>query len=466
MSSSSSSSSSSNGSGSGSGNGNGSGGGNYGGRRGGEYEGPSRSRPRAINEVWPEPFLEALAAQVALDASRLVGRLVAAQALANVFQVCTTWRAVSRSDPLWHRLTRGIWGRTNLLHDTWREEYIYRHQTAQNFRSGRAVHFALHFDPADVDDPTNPDSLICRCLALSDRYLACGFADGAVRLFDLTTRLHARTFRPQHHDRLGRFSRAVSGIIITAARLVFATLDGDIHVAAVNNNANPRRARLGEVLSDGALVDFTGRGRWWVGLYAGLPGRAFRVWDGITEEPLFEGGSLTDPEAVMGWHTLTELTEFVGRVRVTSQESVVACTSSRLVVFDLRNLGVILREEDFTNRRGILVGSFDVCNEAYVIADGRGNASVRRADTSEEVCGFTVRPPRGVLGCMNGGYVLTCAGGVIRVWQIEQPGRQEYLYSFGERLGEVNALVADERHVAAASGDTNIHLWDFGAQLE
>ena len=81
--SSSSSSSSSNGNGSG----NGSGGGNYGGRRGGEYEGPSRSRPRAINEVWPEPFLEALAAEVAIDASRLFGRLVAAQALANVFQV-------------------------------------------------------------------------------------------------------------------------------------------------------------------------------------------------------------------------------------------------------------------------------------------------------------------------------------------------------------------------------------------
>ncbi|XP_011010465.1 PREDICTED: transcriptional regulator STERILE APETALA [Populus euphratica] len=447
-----------------SGNGNGSGGGNYGARRAGEYEGPSRSRPRAINEVWPEPFLEALAAQVAIDASRLVGRLVAAQALANVFQVCSTWRAVSRSDPLWHRLTRDIWGRTNLLHDTWREEYIYRHQTAQNFLSGRAVHFALHFDPADVDDPNDPDALICRCLALSDRYLACGFADGAVRLFDLTTRLHARTFRPEHHDRLGRFSRAVSGIVITATRLVFATLDGDIHVAVLNSNANLRRARLGQVLNDGALVDFTGRGRWWVGLYAGLPGQAFRVWDGNTEESLFEGGSLTDPEAVMAWHTLTEVTEFVGRVRITSQESVVACTSSRLVIFDLGDLGAVPREEDYTNRRGILVGSFDVCNEAYVIVDGRGNASVRRADTSEEMCGFTVRPPRGVLGCMNGGYVLTCAGGVIRVWQIEQPGHQEYLYSFGERIGEVNALVADERHVAAASSDTNIHLWDFGAQ--
>lgn len=82
----SSSSSSSNGNGNGNGNGSG---GNYGARRGGEYEGPSRSRPRAINEVWPEPFVEALAAQVAIDASRLVGRLAAAQALANVFQVCS-----------------------------------------------------------------------------------------------------------------------------------------------------------------------------------------------------------------------------------------------------------------------------------------------------------------------------------------------------------------------------------------
>ncbi|CAK7349122.1 unnamed protein product [Dovyalis caffra] len=84
MSSSSSSSSSND---NGNGNGNGSGGGNYGARRVGEYEGPSRSRPRAINEDWPEPFLEALAAQVAIDASRLVGRLAAAQALANVFQL-------------------------------------------------------------------------------------------------------------------------------------------------------------------------------------------------------------------------------------------------------------------------------------------------------------------------------------------------------------------------------------------
>lgn len=230
-------------------------------------------------------------------------------------------------------------------------------------------------------------------------------------------------------------------------------------MAIINNNAHPRRARLGDVLNDGALVDFAGCGQWWVGLYAGLPGRAFRIWNGNTEEVLYEGGSLTDPEAVMGWHTLTELTEFVGRVRVSSQESAVACTSSRLMVFDLRNLeaGAILDDP-----QGLIVSSFDVCNAAFIVVDSRGVAIVRRVDTFEEVCRFNVRSQRGVMGCMNGGYALMCSGGVIRVWEIEQRGVQ--LYRFGQRVGEVNALVADDRHVAAASSDTTIRLWDFGAQ--
>ncbi|TQD83054.1 hypothetical protein C1H46_031367 [Malus baccata] len=55
-------------------------------RGGGDLEGPSSSRRRSVNEVWPEPFVEALAAQVAIEASRSVGRLAAAPALANVFQ--------------------------------------------------------------------------------------------------------------------------------------------------------------------------------------------------------------------------------------------------------------------------------------------------------------------------------------------------------------------------------------------
>lgn len=71
-------------------NGNGNGGGSTSARRGrGDFEGPSSSRQRTVNEIWPEPFVEALAAQVAIGASHSIGRLAAAPALANLFQVCS-----------------------------------------------------------------------------------------------------------------------------------------------------------------------------------------------------------------------------------------------------------------------------------------------------------------------------------------------------------------------------------------
>lgn len=53
----------------------------------GEFEAPSSSRQRAMNEVWPEPVVEALATQVAIDAAHYHGRLAAASALAIIFQV-------------------------------------------------------------------------------------------------------------------------------------------------------------------------------------------------------------------------------------------------------------------------------------------------------------------------------------------------------------------------------------------
>ncbi|KAK6238687.1 hypothetical protein QUC31_004156 [Theobroma cacao] len=451
MSSSPSSSSSSSSSSSEDGNGNGA-------RRGGDFEGPLLTRRRANNEIWPGPFVEDLVVQVAIDASRSLGRLAAAAALANVFQVCSTWQATSRSDPLWNRLTSVIWGRTHRMHATWREEYIYRHQTAQNFRAGRSLHETLHFDPSDVD---TPDGLTCRCLTLSDTHLACGFADGTVRLFDLATRLHVSTFRPHHRDRFGRFSRAVSGIVITDPRLIFATLDGDIHVAVIDGEPHARRAHMGNVLDDGALVDFTGCERWWVGLYAGVPGRAFHIWDGNTEELVYVNATLTDPGAVMGWHMLTELTETIGRVRVTGQESAVACTSLRYMVLDLRNPEFPLHDRPC--RRELIVNSFDANDEAFIMVDNRGRAIVRRVDTLEEVCRFNTGQGI-VMGCMNLGYALLCAAGVIRVWEIEHEHDGRRLYTFSENIGVVNAMVADERHVAAASGDTTIHLWDFGAQ--
>ncbi|KAG8367593.1 hypothetical protein BUALT_Bualt16G0088500 [Buddleja alternifolia] len=448
-----------------------------GGGGGGEFEGPSSSRSRMMrfsNGVWPEPFVEALAFQVAIDASRVLGRLAAAQALFNIFQVCSTWRAISRSELLWQNLTRHIWNITILVRDTWRDEYIYHHRTANNFRTGEYVYTTLHFVPTDNNNNNN-DGLSCRRLALSDHHLAAGFADGAVHLFHLQSRLHLSTFYPQHRDRLGRFSSAVSGIILSDIHLVFATLDGDIHMAVINGVAPLRRTHLGDVVNDGALVDFSGCNRWWVGLYAGgfnlkfaiylfacVPGRAFHIWNSETEELLFVGGTLTDPEAVMGWHLLTELTDIIGRIRVTSHETAVACTSLRVIVFDLQNQGVVFGEEEF--RRGIIVGTFDTNDESALIIDGRGAARVRRVGNLEEVCRFTIRgaaSQREILGCVNDGYGVICGGGVIRVWEIVNG---QYLYRLRERIDECNALIADKRYVAACASDATIHVWDFGAQ--
>lgn len=194
---------------------------------------------------------------------------------------------------------------------------------------------------------------------------------------------------------------------------------------------------------------------------AGVPGRAFHVWNGLTEELVFVGGTLTDPEAVTGWHLLTDLTDFIARVRVPTHDSAVACTSHRVIVLDLTNHGIILGDEEF--RRGLIVGSVDASDSAFVAVDARGLASVRRVGTLEEICRFTVRgaTQRAILGCMNSGYAIMCAGGVFRVWEVEHG---VHLYSFRERVGEVTAVAADERYVVACSSDTSMHLWDFGAQ--
>ncbi|CAI9089977.1 OLC1v1024637C1 [Oldenlandia corymbosa var. corymbosa] len=427
----------------------------------------SRIRRRFGNRVWPAPFLEALAAQVTIDASLSNGRVSAAPSLCSLFQVCSTWRAVSRSDLLWQNLTRRIWNRSHLLlpmQNSWREEFIFWHRTTQNFRLHRYIYTTLQIPPP-LDNNDNNDGLSCRRLALSDHYIAAGLSNGSVSVFHLPSRVHLSIFYPHHRDRLGRFSISVSGIILSDAQLVFASLDGDIHVAIINGPNATRRAHLGDVVNDGALVDFTGCNRWWVGLYAGVPGRAFRVWNSETEELVFVGGSLTDPEAVMGWHLLTEqLSGFVGRIRVTSHETAMTCTSVRVMVFDLRNQGVILGEEEF--HREIVVGCVDARDELFLVVDSRGVASVRRIGTLEEVCRFMARgvsSQRGgdVLGCINGGFAVIFAAGVIRVWDRE---RGENLYSFRERIGSASALVADERYVAGCSNDGTIHLWDFGAQ--
>ncbi|XP_004243875.1 transcriptional regulator STERILE APETALA [Solanum lycopersicum] len=429
---------------------------------GGRGGGRRRLRGGGNNGVWPEPFLEALATQMAINTTSSINRLAAAQALSNLFQVCSTWRAVSRSDLLWQNLSNRIWNRDRLLHPTWHDEYVYWHRTSNNFRQCRYVYRTLHFVRANNDDDNN-DGLSCRRIALSDRHLAAGFSDGSVQLFHLISRAHLSTYYPQQRDRLGRYSRAISGIILSDEKLVFASLDGDIHVVVLGeaDQYPPRRARLGDVVNDGALVDFTGRGRWWIGLYAGVPGRAFHVWNSETEQLIFADGDLTDPEALTGWHLLTELMDLVGRVRVTARDTAVACTGPQLVVIDLHNQGLILRERSFQHE--LIVGSFDATSDSLVAVDGRGVATVRRTEDLDESCRFNVRgaSQRGVVGSMNSsGYGVMCVGEVIRVWEVENG---VYLYSLRERIGEVNAMHANERHIVACSSDGTIHLWDFGA---
>ncbi|KAI3695373.1 hypothetical protein L1987_78370 [Smallanthus sonchifolius] len=421
----------------------------------GNFQGPSNSRRRFNTAVWPEPFLEALATQIAIDAARSFGRLAAAPALSNLFQVCRTWRRVSQSDLLWQTLTRRIWHRHHLLHPSWHDEYIYRHRTAENMRSRRNNYTTLNFPPNDNNN--NHEPLSCRRIALSDYHIAAGFSDGSVRLFHLPSRQHASTFHPHQRNHFGPFSRAVSGIFFTDTRLVFSSLDGDIHVASVHVPGALRRAHLGDVVTDGVLVDFTGTNRWWIGLYAGVPNRAFHVRNSNTEELVFIGGTLTDPDAVFGWHLLIDLSEHVGRIRITNDDLAVGFTRGRVIAFNLRNQ-MILGEEEFT--RPINVGTADAYDKALMFVSSRGVANVRQVDSLEEICRFIAR--NSLLGCINGGYSFISTGGGVRVWELD---RGESLYILRERIWDATAMIADERYVAASTNDNTIHLWDFGAHL-
>ncbi|KNA08475.1 hypothetical protein SOVF_162280 [Spinacia oleracea] len=383
--------------------------------------------------------------------------------------VCTTWRAVSRSELLWQNLVRIVWNSTNLRHDTWREEFISLHRTCRNFGVSRCSYFVLDHPLGGVrGEGDDPLPLLCLRLVLADDHLAVGFSDGSVRMFYLPSRIHLSTVHPLLRDRLGLFSRAVSGIVLEPLidRVVFASLDGDIHVASpLSGPSLARRAYLGDVVNDGALVDFNGGGRFWVGLYAGVPGRAFRVWDANSEDLVFMGGSLTDPDSVMGWHMLTEIrpTEFVGRIRVAPQGLALGLTSLRALVLNLEEGVSVSVVGEETSRRGIIVGSIDANNEAFVMVDTRGVASVRHLRTLQEVCRFSVSQRQaslmGLIGCMNNMYVLMCSGGTIRVWDADNG---EYLYSFREWLEEPTAVAATDRYVVATSSHTTIHLWDFG----
>ncbi|CAL9053481.1 unnamed protein product [Musa banksii] len=424
---------------------------------------PSSSRQRSADEVWPEHFVEAVAAQVAVDATRSAGRLAAAPAVVAVFQVCSTWRDVSRSELLWQDLCRRVWSRRRSTLPSWRDEFVRLHRTAANFRFRRCAYSQLL--------PASSDALSCRRLALSDHHLAAGFHDGSVLLFDLPAGQLLATYRADpHRDRLGRFSQAISGIILLAEpdeSLTFSSQDGDIHVASLDVSGSVRRAHVGNLMEDGTLVDFTGDARWWVGLFAGVPGRSWHIWGADTEQLVYVGGTLTDSNAILGWHMLTDLSRPVlARTRIAEPGIVVGCTASSMEVVDLNDSGTILNQLELPH--GAVVDSVDACEGRVMAADSRGLAKVREVPTLQELCRFgTGRRVEGqqqqgtgrVKACMNWCYGIVCSGRGVRVWDATTGA---YLYSFRERIGEAAVAAASDRYVSAWADDSGLHLWDFG----
>ncbi|CAL9767101.1 unnamed protein product [Musa acuminata subsp. burmannicoides] len=420
----------------------------------------SLSLPRPADVVWPEHFVEAVAAQVAVDAASSAGPLAAAPAVVAVFQVCSTWRAASLSELLWQDLTRRVWTSRDRSPPSWRDEFIRLHRTAANFRARRYAYSHLL--------PSSPVALSCRRLALSDDHLAAGFLNGSVCLFDLPAgQLLATYWANPHLDRLGRFSRAISGIVLAEPdeRLVFASQDGDVHVVRLSIAGSVQRAHVGNLMEDGTLVDFTGNSRWWVGLFAGVPGRSWRVWDAATEQLVYVGGTLTDPDAVLGWHMLIDLSSpVVGRVRIVEPGFAVGFTDSSMEVVDLNDTGAMVIRLELPH--GAVVDSVDACEDRVIVVDSRGLAMVHWVPALQEICRFsTLRRAEDqhelgeMSACMNRNYAVVRSADRVRVWDATTG---EYLYRFRERIGEALVVAASDRYVAAWATDTGLHLWDFG----
>lgn len=433
---------------------------------------PSSSRAKSAEAVWPDHFVEALVARVAVDAASVGGRLAAAPAVANVFQVCSTWRSVSQSELLWEEMTHRIWPglhRQPVPPATWHHEFARLHLTGRNFETGRCVYSSERSVGR------------CICLVLSDTHVAAGFMDGTVRTFRLLPSLaHVATYAPQpQHARLGLYSVAVSGLALlpnsNPDHVVFASLAGDIHVApllAFPGHLEARRSRAGNPVESGTMVSFAAGNRRWVGLFAGVPGRSWSVWDAATEELLYVGGTLTDDNAVMGWRQLAELlAASVGRVRMSERGAVAGCTISRVEVMDLENnnLGDIVAGASEL-RRVVNVDMMDACDGKVMLVDGRGMARICIANNLEEVCRFSTgvrvgrrgqqqQQQQQGCGCMNWGYAFVCVGGEVRVWNATRGG--QFLYGMVEGCF-LRAVAANGRYVAAWGEDSCLHAWDFG----
>ncbi|GLJ23772.1 hypothetical protein SUGI_0451080 [Cryptomeria japonica] len=426
-----------------------------------------RTRSQA-DSIWPQPFVEALAREVALAAVNGGGSLAAVTAVVSVFQVCSTWRTISHSEILWEALTRHVWDRTQARTQSWRDEYIRLHLTASNFRHNRATYTSIEYEVSS-DSDSNGAGAACRCLALSPEYLAVDFFDGALRVFSLEGKECVCTMKPNHENRLGPLSRAVAGIVMYGNTVVFASFDGNVFVGNVLTG-HFRCASLGNVVNDGTLVDFTGCGRFWVGLCAGSPGHAYHIWDAATEQLVLNDGDITDLEALRGWRLLTEQGGRIGRVGINSNGILLTATKMKLAAFDLETYGVSFsREQTAVVGQELIVESVEANNDRFLTASNNGAARIRRITDFEDVCSFSFDTAAGdnngnnhgerkVLGTLNAWQAFLCIDGVVHAWDAHSGLR---LHRLNEHMGQVFDLVADDGHVAGCAIDSGVHLWSF-----
>jgi len=299
-----------------------------------------------------------------------------------------------------------------------------------------------------------------------------GFFDGAVRILNLTSKECIRTMRAGDQNRLGSLSQAIAGIVLHQDKVVFASFYGSIFVGSISRG-DVRCAHPGNVRDDGTLVDFTGCDRWWVGLYAGISGHACHIWDAGTEELVFNGGDITDPDALRGWRMLTEQAERIGRVKLGGNGLLLLATRLKVEVLDLETLGIPFTDEEETDD-GIIVESVDVNRDRFLAASNDGNARVRKIRALENVCAFQFdglggaddhssginnnNNYRKILGTLNTWLAFICIDGVVHAWDADSGAR---LYRLVEQVGDVFDLVGDDEHVAVCAVDNGIHLWSF-----
>lgn len=188
---------------------------------------------------------------------------------------------------------------------------------------------------------------------------------------------------------------------------------------------------------------------------------------------MFNGGDITDPDALRGWRLLTEQAERIARVRIGGDSLLLLATRSKVAAFDLETHGNRVSIEEETDE-GIIVESVDANRGRFLAASNDGNARICQIGTTlKNVCTFPLddlggadnnssgsnNSHRKIVGTLNTWLAFISIDGVVHAWDTYSGAG---LYRLVEQIGDVFDLVDDNEHVAGRA-DNGIHLWSFRA---